>query len=61
MTYLKAKNVQIGDVLRAKDGFVFTVERIEEKTDEANLNKYFIFSGTCTNGFMVYYDHKKLR
>lgn len=61
MTYQKVKNVKVGEILQAKDGYVFTVEKIEEKTDAANINKYLVFSGTCTGGFTVYYDHKKLR
>lgn len=31
MTHQKAQNVKVGDILHAKDGYVFTVEQIEEK------------------------------
>lgn len=61
MTYVSAKSVKIGDTLRAKDGYLFTVEKIEEKTDEANINNYLVFKGTCDRGFLVHYDHKKIK
>jgi hypothetical protein len=61
MTYQNAMRVQVGDKLRAKDGYMFTVERIEEKTDEANINRYFVFRGISDRGIAVYYNHKNIR
>lgn len=46
MTYKKAEKIKIGDSIHSKDGYTFTVSRIEEKTNAANTEKYIVFYGT---------------
>ena len=60
MTYKKAEKVKIGDSIRSKDGYTFIVDRIEEKTNAANTEKYIVFYGTSTRGIDVYYNHKQI-
>lgn len=42
MTYKKAEKIEIGDSIRSKDGYTFTVNRIEETTNAANTEKYIV-------------------
>lgn len=60
MTYKKAEKIKIGDSIRSKDGYTFTVNRIEETTNAANTEKYIVFYGTSTRGIDVYYNHKQI-
>lgn len=61
MTMDLAKKVKVGDRVSSKDGFLFTVEEIREKSDAANINHYLEFVGTTGGGVRVNYIHKKLR
>lgn len=60
MTFKNAEKVKIGDSIRSKDGYKFTVNRIEEKTNAANTEKYLVFYGKSTRGIDVYYNHKQV-
>lgn len=60
MTYKKAKQIKIGDKLHSKDGYTFTVNRIEETTNVANTEKYIVFYGTSTRRIDVFYNHKQI-
>lgn len=60
MTFKNAEKVKIGDSIRSKDGYTFTVNRIEEKTNAANTEKYLVFYGKSTRGIDVYYNHKRV-
>ena len=53
MTFKNAEKVKIGDSIRSKDGYKFTVNRIEEKTNAANTEKYLVFYGKSTRGIDV--------
>lgn len=61
MTYKKALEIKIGDVLSSKDGYRFTVDKITEESNVANTEKYLKFSGVSTRGIDVFYTHKQLR
>lgn len=60
LSYKKAEKIKIGDSIHSKDGYTFTVSRIEEKTNAANTEKYIVFYGTSTRGIDVYYNHKQI-
>lgn len=60
MTYKKAEKIKIGDRIRSKDGYTFIVNKIEEKTNEANTEKYIVFYGLSTRGIDVFYNHKQV-
>ncbi len=60
MTYKKAVTIKIGDSIRSKDGYAFTVNKIEEKTNVANTEKYIVFYGTSKRGIDVHYNHKQI-
>jgi hypothetical protein len=61
MTYNKALKVKIGDILHAKDGYTFTVDKIIEETNVANTEKFLKFFGKSTRGIDVFYTHKNIR
>jgi hypothetical protein len=61
MTIDLAKKVKIGDKVSSKDGFLFTIEEIREKSDAANINHYLEFVGTTDGGLRVFYIHKNLK
>jgi len=52
--------IKIGDSIRSKDGYAFSVSKIEEKTNVANTEKYIVFYGTSTRGINMYYNHKQI-
>lgn len=60
MTYKNAKKIKVGDSVRSKDGYAFTVNKIEETTNVANTEKYVVFHGTSTRGIDVFYNHKQV-
>lgn len=60
MAYRNAEKIKIGDSIRSKDGYTFTVNRIEEKTNAANTEKYIVFYGTSARGIDVYHNHKQI-
>lgn len=61
MTYKNAKKITIGDTLHSKDGYTFTVNKITESSNAANTEQYVNFTGVCTRGFDVFYNHKQLK
>ena len=61
MTYKEALKLKKGDkVVQKANGYVITVESIEEYTNWRNSNKYVMIKGITESGSIMKHKHKEV-